>query len=104
MILTDDQTEGLVLRDTIAGSEQLEQVKVLFDSGTADALPADLGPLVLRDIALLEDVVGEVCDPRVRRVSSRVQCLDLDALLHDRRVGRGAGVVVAEPHSGRDVS
>lgn len=76
---------------------------MLFNLLAADALPVDLGAEVLGEVALLEDVVGEVGDLGVGGVASGVQCFEFDALLHSRGRGTCAGVVVAKPESGREV-
>ena len=100
---TNDETECLVFGDTLTNGKQLKQVSMLFNFLAADALPVHLGAEVLGEVALLEDVVGEVSDLGMGRVAGRVQGLKLDALLYSGSCSTSAGVVVAEPDSGREI-
>ena len=76
---------------------------MLFNLPATDGLPIDLCAKVLGQIALLEDVVGEVGDPGMGGMACGVQGFDLDTLLHSWNRAAGAGVVVAEPNCGRQV-
>lgn len=100
---TNDKTKRLVLSDALASSQKLEQINVLFHLLATDALPTDFGTEVLCQIALLEDVVGEVGELGVGGATGGVQGLELDALVYDGRRGGGTGVVVAEPGGGWEV-
>jgi len=97
MRVIDDKTNGLVLRNALPAAQKVCNAGAFLDFLATDTLPMNGSPQLRRQVALAENVignVGEFLEPHVR--------IKLDTLGNDRR-GSVVLVDVGKPNSRWDV-